>query len=178
MINEHMIMFVQFATRLRVEDYLPEVDDAMPDQEKVIAALTSCQRTNDELIDDNDEITKIINTLPPLNPNTHKKRSKIPTELTFEKDDDSNGHINFITAASNLRALNYNIPPSTPMETRRIAGHIIPAMITTTAFVSALQTIELLKYTQKKKPQERELQKRLKRRRGGGEADKARRWRG
>ena len=30
--------------------------------------------------------------------------------LEFEKDDDSNFHIDFIVAASNLRATNYSIP--------------------------------------------------------------------
>ena len=33
------------------------------------------------------------------------------TEETFEKDDDSNGHIRFVTAASNLRATNYGARP-------------------------------------------------------------------
>ena len=30
--------------------------------------------------------------------------------LDFEKDDDSNHHMDFIVAASNLRATNYSIP--------------------------------------------------------------------
>lgn len=30
----------------------------------------------------------------------------------FEKDDDANGHIDFVTAASNLRAINYGIAPA------------------------------------------------------------------
>ncbi len=33
-------------------------------------------------------------------------------EATFNKDDDTNGHVDFITAASNLRAMNYGIPPA------------------------------------------------------------------
>ena len=32
--------------------------------------------------------------------------------LEFEKDDDSNMHMDFITAASNLRAENYSIEPA------------------------------------------------------------------
>lgn len=32
--------------------------------------------------------------------------------LDFEKDDDSNLHMDFIVAASNLRASNYKIPPA------------------------------------------------------------------
>lgn len=34
------------------------------------------------------------------------------TPLEFEKDDDSNLHMDFIVAASNLRAANYSIPPA------------------------------------------------------------------
>ena len=32
--------------------------------------------------------------------------------LIFEKDDDSNHHMDFIVACSNLRAFNYSIPPA------------------------------------------------------------------
>lgn len=34
------------------------------------------------------------------------------TPLEFEKDDDANLHMDFIVAASNLRAANYSIPPA------------------------------------------------------------------
>lgn len=34
------------------------------------------------------------------------------TPLDFEKDDDANYHMDFIVAASNLRAANYSIPPA------------------------------------------------------------------
>uniref|UniRef100_A0A8C3XYQ0 Ubiquitin-like modifier-activating enzyme 6 n=1 Tax=Catharus ustulatus TaxID=91951 RepID=A0A8C3XYQ0_CATUS len=58
--------------------------------------------------------------------------------ISFEKDDDSNGHIDFVTAASNLRAKMYNIEPADRFKTKRIAGKIIPAIATATAAVSGL----------------------------------------
>lgn len=65
--------------------------------------------------------------------------------LSFEKDDDSNEHINFITAASNLRAKMYNIEPADRLKAKRIAGNIIPAIATSTAAVSGLVSLEVIK---------------------------------
>lgn len=44
------------------------------------------------------------------------------TPLEFEKDDDSNFHMDFIVAASNLRAANYKIPPADRHKSKLIAG--------------------------------------------------------
>lgn len=47
------------------------------------------------------------------------------TPLEFEKDDDSNFHMDFIVAASNLRAANYKIPPADRHKSKLIAGTYI-----------------------------------------------------
>lgn len=70
------------------------------------------------------------------------------TPHEFEKDDDLNFHMDFIVAASNLRAHNYSIPEADRHKSKLIAGRIIPAIATTTSMVVGLVCLELLKLAQ------------------------------
>jgi ubiquitin-activating enzyme E1 len=68
----------------------------------------------------------------------------------FEKDDDANFHIAFVTAAANLRCDNYSIKRTDFHACKVIAGKIIAAIATTTAAVCGLVMLELFKVQQQK----------------------------
>lgn len=75
------------------------------------------------------------------------KSKPLPTleEADFEKDDDFNFHIDFITQVANLRADNYHIANSDFQKVKLVAGRIVPAIATTTAAVCGLVMLELFK---------------------------------
>lgn len=65
--------------------------------------------------------------------------------VDFEKDDDTNFHIEFIWSTSNLRCTNYTIEHCDKMKAKLISGKIIPAIATTTAMVAGLVMLEFVK---------------------------------
>ena len=74
-----------------------------------------------------------------------KKISTTIKKIDFEKDDDELGHVNWLLTVSNIRNSQYKIEQADLFTTRKIAGNIIPAMITTTALVSGYQILEYIK---------------------------------
>jgi len=68
----------------------------------------------------------------------------------FLKDADDAGHVEFCTAAANIRSSIYGIPPIDKLSVRQIVGNIIPALSTTTAVVSGLVGQELVKVAAEK----------------------------
>jgi len=155
-INENIVDFVRYTARLRIETFmsndvtnLPESSDITLEDVKLALnsknidecsseADESEEKSIDDQIRDQLEVPKLV---------ANRFSNKLNIE-SFEKDDDTNGHVAFVTAASNLRAIAYGIAPVDAMETRRVAGRIVPAMITTTALVSALSCLELIKLVQ------------------------------
>lgn len=78
-------------------------------------------------------ISEIVNQIPLTYP------------IEFEKDDDELKHVDWITHSANMRNIQYYIPQTNIYETRKIAGKIIPAMITTTSMISGFQILEYIR---------------------------------
>lgn len=93
---------------------------------------------------DPDALDAMLRALP--NPSSLHGLKLNPLE--FEKDDDTNFHMDFIVATSNLRAENYDIEPADRHKSKLIAGKIIPAIATTTSMVVGLVCLEFYKLVQ------------------------------
>ncbi|EJW83165.1 ubiquitin-activating enzyme E1 [Wuchereria bancrofti] len=108
-------------------------------------AVTEAEAKQEEKATADDDVDEKLQSVMMNLAKLSKKTTKSLIPIDFEKDDDTNHHMEFITAASNLRADNYQITPADVMKTKQIAGRIIPALATTTAAVAGLVCIELYK---------------------------------
>ena len=93
--------------------------------------------------------------------NVLNKLSKI-NKISFNKDDDDLNHVDWLVVVANLRNIQYSIPLTAKYETRKIAGNIIPALITTTSIIAGYQIMEYIKtiiYYDKNNPSKCNLSK-------------------
>jgi len=138
--NRDRAAVAELAKSAQVKQYVPKkITVRTPEEEKNNAPVA------EEAPEDEDVIKSLLTELDELIKSV-KKDDFSPAE--FEKDDDSNFHIDFINAAANLRATNYKITNCTKQKTKMIAGKIIPAIATTTAMITGCVTAEIYKFVQ------------------------------
>lgn len=102
----------------------------------VIQTEPNEEENNDNKPDMGDEEDIAVQKLLESLPEQKAFEGRLMKPIDFEKDDDTNYHMAFITAASNLRARNYSIHEADMQKTKQIAGKIIPAIATTTAMIT------------------------------------------
>ena len=114
----------------KAKDIMKEVED----NKEITVETSSIEQLTVELIDEmENKITEMVTSDLSIKPES------------FEKDDDTNFHIDYIYAMANCRAACYGIKAISWMDTKIKAGRIVPALSTTTSVVAALQILELIK---------------------------------
>ena len=110
-------------------------------QPKVELSVEEMEKESEEQKKAKIKVDEIFKELDSIKRENYDYKKICPEE--FEKDHDENGHIDFIHAGANLRARNYTIDECDRNKTKKIAGKIIPTILTTTASIAGVASMQL-----------------------------------
>lgn len=134
-----------FCSKLKIPEFVPQ-------KVSIKVSETDNNDNNDGMMTSEEEENKLNDLMSELTlKEDYKAKSEDFIPQDFEKDDDSNNHVDFIHSLSNLRAQNYRINQCDRLKTKLIAGKIIPALATTTASITGLVAIQILTLLQTNK---------------------------
>ena len=119
-------------------DLNEEEDDK--NKKKKVLSISEQEKNSPENQEAQKKIDEIMKELDQIKRDQYDTKKINPEE--FEKDHDENGHIDFIHAGANLRARNYTIDECDRNKTKQIAGKIIPTILTTTATIAGIVSLQ------------------------------------
>ncbi|PKA56184.1 Ubiquitin-activating enzyme E1 1 [Apostasia shenzhenica] len=119
------------------------IPDFEPKKDAKIITDDTATSPSTNFIDDADAIEELIAKLETCSKRLPPGFQMKP--IQFEKDDNTNFHMDFIAGLANMRARNYGIPEVDKLKAKFIAGRIIPAIATSTALATGLVCLELYK---------------------------------
>ncbi|CAN0902154.1 Ubiquitin-activating enzyme E1 2 [Linum grandiflorum] len=129
-------MFAEAIEKVLLPEFQPNKDAKIVTDEKATSVSAS---SDDDAAQINELIMKLESCRKLLPPGFRMK------PIQFEKDDDTNYHMDLIAGLANMRARNYSIPEVDKLKAKFIAGRIIPAIATSTAMATGLVCLELYK---------------------------------
>mmetsp|Transcript_6972 Transcript_6972/g.20372 ORF Transcript_6972/g.20372 Transcript_6972/m.20372 type:complete len:1034 (-) Transcript_6972:1236-4337(-) len=131
--------FQQAADSYQTPEFQPRSDVKIETDPKATNKYSSS-------FDDASVVETLLKQLEPISGELPPKFRLCP--IPFEKDDDTNFHMELITSLANLRARNYSIQEVDKLQAKLIAGRITPAIATSTAVATGLVCLELYKVLQ------------------------------
>ncbi|OMO82888.1 Ubiquitin/SUMO-activating enzyme E1 [Corchorus capsularis] len=133
---KHPKALAEAVEKVIVPDFQPKKDAKIVTDEKATTLSAAS-------VDDAAVINELIFRLELCTKNLPQGFKMKPVQ--FEKDDDTNYHMDLIAGLANMRARNYSIPEVDKLKAKFIAGRIIPAIATSTAMATGLVCLELYK---------------------------------
>ena len=137
----------QICSECKIPEYVKkqnikiDIDDGKEKKETQNEKSQETEEMKKEKEEAQKKIDEIMKELEKIKREDYDMNKIIPEE--FEKDNDDNGHIDFIHTGANLRANNYKIDGCDRSKTKKIAGKIIPTILTTTACIAGVTSLQL-----------------------------------
>eukprot|EP01130_Rhizamoeba_saxonica_P017932 TRINITY_DN8834_c0_g1_i1.p1 TRINITY_DN8834_c0_g1~~TRINITY_DN8834_c0_g1_i1.p1 ORF type:complete len:1029 (-),score=232.31 TRINITY_DN8834_c0_g1_i1:21-3107(-) len=131
-----------FVSTVQVPEFRPKEGAIINTDETIKKSDNDPTRFTDQ---DDMYCESVLEVLPPIEEIYWR-----PNPIIFDKDNDNNFHIDCITSAGNIRASAYGIETVDRLQSKIIAGRIVPAILTTTATIVGLANLELFKIVNSK----------------------------